>query len=300
MFVCTECKAKYQDKPEYCDCGNNIFEEIFIGDVDSSNDENLPFIKPKASNRSFFERNPSLERLAKSFDILSVSIFSICILLSILSWIFIGKETPTQMQSRKNQHLVQQKVKSPKKIPSLNSFWDNTLPKEKVTAPLNPPVQVQTPLPAPMPVQEAPIQRTPVMPIPQVRRHQDLIPTINRRDIVLPKKKDIAKPSQSINRVSSSIALNEYKGAIRQRLLSHLAVTSVTGEGRCSVEFSVDNSGRLVNRRFARLSDNKSLNDAVYNMMMSVPRVSPPPPEYGGQPIRLSFYFNNGYYEVSY
>ena len=28
MFKCKECGTEYQAKPDYCDCGNDTFEEI--------------------------------------------------------------------------------------------------------------------------------------------------------------------------------------------------------------------------------------------------------------------------------
>lgn len=28
MFRCTDCNAEYKIKPDYCDCGNNMFNEI--------------------------------------------------------------------------------------------------------------------------------------------------------------------------------------------------------------------------------------------------------------------------------
>ena len=28
MFKCSECKRLYKDRVDYCDCGNNVFEEV--------------------------------------------------------------------------------------------------------------------------------------------------------------------------------------------------------------------------------------------------------------------------------
>ena len=30
MFRCKECQAEYETKPDYCDCGNDTFDEIKI------------------------------------------------------------------------------------------------------------------------------------------------------------------------------------------------------------------------------------------------------------------------------
>ena len=32
MFKCKECGAEYEIKPDYCDCGNDEFDEIKIAD----------------------------------------------------------------------------------------------------------------------------------------------------------------------------------------------------------------------------------------------------------------------------
>ena len=36
MYRCTECNAEYETKPQYCDCGNNIFEEIKVSEKEVS------------------------------------------------------------------------------------------------------------------------------------------------------------------------------------------------------------------------------------------------------------------------
>ena len=28
MFKCKECGAEYEEKPDYCDCGNDTFEQV--------------------------------------------------------------------------------------------------------------------------------------------------------------------------------------------------------------------------------------------------------------------------------
>ena len=29
MYRCTECNTEYADLPDYCDCGNDVFEEVY-------------------------------------------------------------------------------------------------------------------------------------------------------------------------------------------------------------------------------------------------------------------------------
>lgn len=91
----------------------------------------------------------------------------------------------------------------------------------------------------------------------------------------------------------------DYKTKLRAKLFSKFAVGSIQGSGSCSISFSIDKSGKLINRKFVRESDNKSLNDTVYYMLMSVPYFTAPPSEYNGETIRMNFSINNGSYEIS-
>ena len=103
------------------------------------------------------------------------------------------------------------------------------------------------------------------------------------------------KPTYNPN----STEMLRYKGNLRAAMFKHFAVGSITGSGECSVQFAVNDNGKLINRKFSKESSNKSLNDAVYYMLMSVPTFNPPPASYSGQTIRMNFKVNNGSYEIS-
>jgi len=297
MFRCTECKAEYAKKPDYCDCGNDLFDEI-ASQKDNSNQDNT--VARKKAERTFFEKHPKIKEKLDSIDILSTSIFIVCIILSVLSWIFIGKESPNTPKSPKPIKHKQEHVKSVKEIPDIDTFWDNKQPTPKM-----PPEIINTPIAKPEEIINTPKKEEP--PRVEPKRNRELPPYVApKKANETPKISTRNKPIQStkrpsdINAATISAAMTSYKGGLRQALFSRLAVTSIQGEGRCEIEFSIDKNGKLLNRRFSKLSDNKSLNDAVYNMLMSVPEYYPPPAGYNGEKIRLSFYFNSGAYEVSY
>lgn len=65
-FVCTECKTKFENRPQFCDCGNDSFDEL-----------------KKDVLRNF----PILKRILSSTDKFSLTIFLICIFFSILIWV---------------------------------------------------------------------------------------------------------------------------------------------------------------------------------------------------------------------
>ena len=94
--------------------------------------------------------------------------------------------------------------------------------------------------------------------------------------------------------------LNNYKIALRNALFSKLSVVSIHGKGSCGVEFSIDSTGKLVNRAFTYQSDNKSVNDEVYKMLMRLPSFYAPPDDYKGEKIKMKFSFDNGSYVINY
>lgn len=117
-----------------------------------------------------------------------------------------------------------------------------------------------------------------------------------------PKKLDekpLYKEVQKSTYNPNSAEMLRYKNNLRSVLFSHFAVGSISGSGECSVQFAVDANGKLINRKFSQESSNKALNDAVYYMLMSVPKFTPPPAEYNAQTIIMHFKIDNGNYEIS-
>lgn len=107
-----------------------------------------------------------------------------------------------------------------------------------------------------------------------------------------------AQPPKPVYNPNSAEMLR-YKNNLRAALFSKFAVGSIQGSGECSISFSVDKTGKLINRKFTKESSNKGLNDTVYYMLMSVPHFSAPPKEYNGETIRMNFKINNGDYEIT-
>lgn len=114
----------------------------------------------------------------------------------------------------------------------------------------------------------------------------------------------VTKPKQETNKPQpvynpNSVAMIDYKTKLRAKLFSKFAVTNVQGAGTCTIQFSVDKSGKLINRKFTKESTNKTLNDTVYYMLMSVPTFTAPPDEYNGSLIYMTFTVNYGNFEIS-
>lgn len=123
MYRCIECKTVFENKPEYCDCGNDTFEAVvYQSSVPQQN--NVQFSSSSSA------QNPLPKKTYNPKEIISIVIFSICIILSIFAWIFVGNDASGQRSSR---DLSQQGVNevSTSNIPDINDIWDATLPTYK-------------------------------------------------------------------------------------------------------------------------------------------------------------------------
>ena len=122
MYKCLECGCEYETKPDFCDCGNDSFKKIDAVTKDFSNVQKDAPVKIK---KSFDEQYPELSRFLKTLDPISVAIFTVCIILSICSFIFIKP-------NEKTAQTVVKKEKIASKVADINSFWNDTPPKQQI------------------------------------------------------------------------------------------------------------------------------------------------------------------------
>lgn len=288
MYRCKECKTEYKEKVEYCECGNNTFD----------------YIEDKITVKKEKEKTPLT--LEQKSELVSRIFFALCIILSIIIWSIPIGNTPA-----KKQKTTQAKPKTniSKTIPNIDKIWDDTPIYQPKTQEQQPEVNRKNPIP---------LTSTPVDYARRIKiSHQENKPEIVNTKI---QQKIKENPTQKIQQTKekeilplvqipkepqkptynpNSPEMLRYKNSLRAALFSKFAVGSIQGSGECSIQFSVDKSGKLINRKFTKESSNKGLNDTVYYMMMSVPRFTPPPDEYNGETIRMNFKINNGDYEIS-
>lgn len=326
MFKCTVCSKEYEIKPDYCDCGNDTFDEIVE-------------VKP-------FEEDFEVEkRKFPTKKVLSILIFILCIISSILVWEI---NPPSQ-----NTDKTVQKPSTEQKqdIPDIDKIWNSTPPKktsqkkdnvitvyekplpqsvQQIAQQTNPEPFVQNikkvlqkPAPVQKPQQVVKPQQTQQKPKQQqvqkqkAQPQQVTKPKQTSQTVTTPKaqpttpKQPAQRVTKPVQRVSTPVqkttapkmdatAWTNYKNSLRLALLSKLDLVKILGEGDCVVEFSLDNSGKLLNRHFVYKSQNKSVNDQVYLMLMKLPTYKTPPAGYNGEKVRIKFYINNGYYEISF
>ena len=126
MFKCKDCGCEYKEKPDFCDCGNDTFDEIPEPQPQNFEyDKNTEIIPKK--KKTFKEQYPMLSSFMGTLDPISVIIFVLCIALSIGSFFVIkpkeNTETPQEQAAVKNE---------PRTVPDINTFWDDTPPKKEI------------------------------------------------------------------------------------------------------------------------------------------------------------------------
>jgi len=315
MFKCKDCGSEYKEKPDYCDCGNDTFDEIkdeTIGTIDKTEETKTQQQKESDNIKPKSKKN---EKYIKT-DKISLLIFAVCLILSIII-LFFPVNTPVNTDNIKENN--EQNIIS---IPSVNSIWDNSIP-----------VVQKTELPKTEPVSS---EETVVKKNPKVNENTDNKKDLNttpaksetpkitkvkltknttvkpkQTDSSVPKKQNeqitkqtqkpttTVKPTSNTNNTQNEISLNSYKIGLRNKIGSHIDFASVAGDGACAVTFKIDVNGKLINRKFVQQSENTSLNDAVYNAMLAVPNYKTPPSTYKDNTLKLSVKFISGNFEVS-
>ena len=110
MFRCKECQAEYEIKPDYCDCGNDSFDEIII--EEQTQEENLEknSVKILQENKKPEKEivneisTTKLQKQPSEISPLAWIFFTICIILSLLifflhSWLYVFFMKYNSMQS---------------------------------------------------------------------------------------------------------------------------------------------------------------------------------------------------------
>lgn len=308
MFKCRECGCEYKEKPDYCDCGNNTFDEI------------LP------------QKKLTLPDLRQ---IISILIFVLCLILAIIPWTIKDKPQTQTISEKKVQPAAVEN------IPDIEAIWNDKISQPKKPAVIPEPAPVETTsqpapntaqpkqlqIPAPVVKKQAPVQKKITQQPAQTQKPQtqkttvkpvqkQTQPTQTKPPSVVEKvAQQVSKPQQNSKTTQQTqkqtsqqkpkqidqTPLINYKNELRIALLAKLNVPNVNGTGDCAVSFSIDTAtGKLLNRNFIYKSNNKSVNDEVYYMLMRLPYFKKPPSIYKGETIKLKFYFNNGYYEISF
>lgn len=327
MYKCKECGTEYEIKPDYCDCGNDTFEEILSEQQTSKNDvtnvtklnnaekvkeektepkieksEVIPEkVKVRQEKMKVTEPRNAVQydysRLRQFFDPISTTIFCVCIVLAILIVLFAGNSL-----IKKDSEKITETPKQTQNlnIPDIDKLWNSTPPKV-----IEQPKQIETPI-----QQEAEPSRTVELPKVKKQETQKSVaksqnktvsqnkPSTSQKQVYKSQTKNVAKTQPTQNTAVLKQEFQNYKLSLRNRLASRMDFTRIVGDGECVVVFKIDASGKLTNRNFAKQSDNDSLNDVVYNAVMLTPTFNPPPKGYKGETVHLKVRMYSNNYEV--
>ena len=209
MFRCKECGTEFDVKPDYCDCGNDTFDEI----VEQFESVELPKEEPtlpKLENNNPFkfeqkvakevvreekvEKTPKKEKKQEPLIVferpdlpqikiepISLTIFLICLILSFVIVFFVGNPD-SNVQAKKE--VKQQTINN--NIPNIDKIWDNTKPTAQQMAETQAePVIEQEPVQVENPVQK--------IIAPQKTQTPKKLQTKNNSAVTLPKSKQ-SKP----------------------------------------------------------------------------------------------------------
>ena len=338
MYKCTECGTEFDKKPDFCDCGNDTFEEIKPVVIEEP--------KPQTpKEKTVVPQNKERPVEKKPRDILSWAIFATCLMLSLIIIFFVGNPKEKIVEEvQKEQAVIAN-------IPSIEKFWNNSTvgvksddvevqPEEKpkpiqqfvqkvVAQTPKTPVSTQKPAaqkqktqtntqttkPVQKPAtqtntsnqtkttQPAAVNTTSKPQIPQntlkeVNNQQAAKPVQNTQQ-VKPAQTTTPVQTSQVNTAAQKQELANYKISLRNTIGRKIDFTKVVGDGDCIVSFKVNSSGQLINRSFTKQSSNITLNDAVYQAMMSTPSFTKPPEIYNNETFSLNITFKNGNFAIS-
>lgn len=113
-----------------------------------------------------------------------------------------------------------------------------------------------------------------------------------------PATNSVTSKQNSYNKVVSESDIAEYKEALRTQIVSKIDFMNILGDGYCEVTFSISSNGTIYypsSNVFSVLSENSSMNDAVFNAMKSIKIFKPTPTGKNLQSLKLrvSLYGNS-------
>ncbi|MDD3238003.1 MAG: TonB C-terminal domain-containing protein [Candidatus Gastranaerophilales bacterium] len=283
MFRCKECGFDYDIKPDYCECGNDEFDEIIENKSINSNLDN------KKEPHIYKTKNDATKK--NKIHIPSVCIFMFCLLLSAFVLLFAWNPKAVNTSSIKNT-----KVENNQNIPNIDKIWNSSTPSKMPEKQEKEPSIKQQ-------IEEKPIE------IIQQTKEQNINKTIANKQNKMPKQqvktqKIIQTPVQikakpvSTSKINKQ-ELNYYKYSLRNKIASKIDFTNILGDGTCVVSFTLSKAGALQNRRFTLQSDNGMLNDAVYEAVLAVPTYTSPPSAYNNEVLNFTVKFYNGNFEIT-
>ncbi|MCD7739883.1 MAG: TonB family protein [Candidatus Gastranaerophilales bacterium] len=117
MYRCTECHKEYTNCPDFCDCGNDTFEEIENNYYEEEQLRQAPSQKRKLSPEE--KKEIAKEKLEKKKSLIALAvIFVLCIV------VFIIPPHKKPKMEKVKAKMTQEQMN----IPSVDTYWNDALP----------------------------------------------------------------------------------------------------------------------------------------------------------------------------
>lgn len=299
MFRCKECQTEYEIKPDYCDCGNDTFDEIDVQEIkqeikdEPQTKKTMQTREEKEENIQIKEQISTLQNEIKqkkqsNISVFAWVIFAICIILSLIIILLPCKNTEETVTQEENKPVQEQN------IPNINTFWDNSAPKnvvqneEKIEENETQTKELTTPNKTEK-INTKSSQQKNTKTQTKSTKPKNTKSTATQQKQTTPKQ-NVANKQEIFN----------YKIQLRNNLARKIDFTTVVGDGSCSFYFKVNKDGTITNKKAGNLSDNDSLNSAVYNALLRTNSFRTPPVGFDSTAfLKLFVKFQNNSYEVS-
>ena len=137
MFRCKECGTEYEEKPDYCDCGNDTFEEIKPAPAPQPKPApaQAETVKPQPTpapqirtvrqeyNTPFNNPKSEIPKVKSSSDMISLGLFVLSIVLAVCTLFIFGNPKEEQAEQPEQTKTAQTTLVN---IPNVDSYWDNS------------------------------------------------------------------------------------------------------------------------------------------------------------------------------
>ena len=318
MFKCKECGTEYQTKPDYCDCGNDTFEEVLPPKpverenttVETKDDmwveENgfgYPIDEKSYNNMQKESEMRTVKNNVQTVQPYAIITFAVCLILSLLIILFAFN--PKNI-SEQNSNTKSETIKT-QQVPSIEKIWNNST--EGLSEYQSKAKVEQTEQTKPIVKQEETTKKKIEVTKPkkqEVKSTVKTIPTTAKTTNNIQKTKTQIQqkitPSANTTQANKPKAnpqeIANYNIKLRNHIASKINFLSIVGDGTCTFSFKVTSDGTLTNKKATKLSENESLNEAVYNALRQVYSYNAPPVGYKSEMLNLTVKMYNNSYEV--
>lgn len=120
MYRCTECYTEYTECPDFCDCGNDTFEEFFEEEYEEQEPEYVAPARPQKKKLTPEEAEElKQEEIEKKKSLIAAGII---LFLCVVVLFALPPHKKKKMEKVKEKVALEQV-----KIPSVETYWDNTV-----------------------------------------------------------------------------------------------------------------------------------------------------------------------------